>query len=68
MNQTGKKSYKNHSEKRETIRNANQNTTRRAGYKKVNDPPPPPTPHPKAFRIKGALWNAGQNKNTNNNS
>ena len=49
--------------------NANQNkTTRRAGYKKVYEPPPP-APHPKeAFRIKGALWNAEQNKNTNNNS
>ena len=32
--------------KSETLRNANQNkTTRRAGYKKVYDPPPPPTPH-----------------------
>ena len=49
--------------------NANQNkTTRRAGYKKVYEPPPSP-PHPKeAFRIKGALWNAEQSKNTNNNS
>ena len=28
-----------------------------------------PRPHPKeAFRIKGALWNAEQSKNTNNNS
>ena len=42
--------------------NANQNkTTRRAGYKKVYEPPPPHR-HPKeAFRIKGALWNAEQN-------
>ena len=44
--------------------NANQNkTTRRVGYKKVYEPPPP---QPKeAFRIKGALWNAEQSKNTN---
>ena len=29
--------------------------------------PPLPTPPPKeAFRIKGALWNDEQNKNTNN--
>ena len=34
-----------HTMKSETLRNANQNkTTRRAGYKKVYDPPPP-TPH-----------------------
>ncbi len=53
--------------KRETLRNANQNkTTRRAGYKKVYAPHPPPSK--KAFRIKVALWNAAQNKNTNNNS
>ena len=31
-----------HTNKRETLRNANQNkTTRRAGYKKVYAPPPP---------------------------
>ena len=58
---------KKHSKKRETLRNANQNkTTRRAGYKKVYAPHPPPSK--KAFRIKVALWNAAQNKNTNNNS
>ena len=46
--------------RRETLGNANQNkTTSRAGYT-VYDPPPPK----KAFRIKGALWNAEQNKNT----
>ena len=42
-------------------------TTRRAGYKKVYAPPPLP-PTQEAFRIKGAWWNAEQNKNTNNNS
>ena len=58
---------KKHIKKREILGNANQNKTkRRAGYKKVYDPPtPPPT---EAFQIKGALWNAEQNKNTNNNS
>ena len=72
--QTQKETYKNHSDKRETLRNANQNTTsRRAGYKKVNDPPHThtplqPPPHTQAFRIKGVLWNNEQNKNTNNNS
>ena len=50
-----------HTKKRETLGNANQNKTiRRAGYMKVYEK--------EAFRIKGALWNAGQNKNTNNNS
>jgi len=58
-----------HTKRKETLGNATQNkTTRRAGcikreekvYKKE---------HPKeAFRIKGAWWNAEQNKNTNNNS
>ena len=61
-----------HTKTTETLRNANQNTTtRRAEYKKVNDPPHTPLeppPHPQAFRIKGALWNNEQNKNTNNNS
>ena len=53
------------SKKRETLKNANQNkTTRTAGHKKVYPPPPSPK---EAFRIKGALWNAAQNKNTNNN-
>ena len=33
------------SKKRETLRNANENkTTRRAGHKKVYEPPTPPTP------------------------
>ena len=43
--------------------NANQNKARRrAGYKKMYEPPPSP-PHPKeAFRTKGALWNAEQSK------
>ena len=49
-----------HTKKRETLGNANQNKTIRAEYKKVYEK--------EAFRIKGALWNAGQNKNTNNNS
>ena len=57
---------KAHYEERETLRNANENkTTRRAGYKQAYDCPPPP---PEAFRIKGALWNAEQNKNTNHNN
>ncbi len=58
-----------HTKKRETLRNANQNkTTRRgAGYEKVYEHPPTPTPK-EAFRVKGAWWNAEQNKNTNNNS
>ena len=52
---------------RETLRNANKNkTTRRAGYKQGYDYPPPPPPE--AFRIKGAWWNAEQNKNTNHNN
>ncbi len=58
-----------HAKKRETLRNANQNKiTRTAGYKKVYEhhPTPPPPPTKEAFRIKGALWNAEQNKNTNN--
>ena len=56
--------------RRETLGNANQNkTTKRAGYKKVYELPVPwPTPPQSIFRIKGALWNAEQNKNTNNNS
>ena len=59
-----------HIMKRQILGNANQNkTTRRAGYKKVYDPPPPFPLLPKeAFRIKGAWWNAEQNKKTNNNS
>ena len=32
------------------------------------EPPTPPLPPKEAFRIKGALPNAEQNKNTNNNS
>ena len=61
---------KAHYEQRETLRNANRNkTTRRAGYKQVYDcSPPPPPPPPEAFRIKGASWNAEQNKNTNRNN
>ena len=35
---------------------------------KVYEPPPPPPHSKEAFRIKGALWNAEQNKNINNNS
>ena len=59
-----------HIMKRQILGNANQNkTTRRAGYKKVYEPPPPFPLLPKeAFRIKGAWWNAEQNKKTNNNS
>ena len=58
---------KAHYEERETLRNANKNkTTRTAGYKQVYDCPPPPPPQ--AFRIKGASWNAEQNKNTNHNN
>ena len=54
-----------HTKRRETLGNANQNeTTRRAGYKKVCRKKDPK----EAFRIKGTLWNAGQNRNTNNNS
>ena len=52
-----------HTKRRETLRNANQNkTTRRAGHKKVYEKKSPK----EAFRIKGALWNVEQNKNTNN--
>ena len=59
--------HKKHTMKRETLRNANHNkTTRRDGYKKVYDTLP--TPLKEAFRTKGDLWNAEQNKNTNNNS
>ena len=54
-----------HTKKRKTLGNANQNkTTKRAGYKEGVL-----KKHPKeTFRIKGALSNVGQNKNTNNNS
>ena len=53
--------HENHTKKTETLGNANQNkTTRRAGYKEVW--PPPRHPHAKAFRIKGALWNANKTK------
>ena len=56
-----------HTKKRETLRNTNQKkTTRRAGNKVYDPCPPPPPPPPQAFQIKGALWNAEQNKNTNN--
>ena len=52
-----------HTKRRETLGNANQNrTTKRAGYKVYEKTPK------EALRIKGALWNTGQNKNTNNNS
>ena len=34
----------------------------------MTPPPTPPPPPKEAFRIKGAFWNAAQNKNTNNNS
>ena len=52
-----------HTERRETLGNTNQNkTTRTAGYNVYEKPPK------EAFRIKGALWNAAQSKNTNNNS
>ena len=52
-----------HTKKRETLGNANQNkTTRRVRYKVYENKPK------EAFRFKGALRNAGQNKNTNNNS
>ena len=59
-----------HTKKRKTLRNANQSKTkRRAGYKVYDPPSPPPPPQKKrAFRLKGTLWNAEQNKNTNNNS
>ena len=58
-----------HTKKRETPRKANQNkTTRRAGYKKGDDPPPIPPLSKEALRIQEAWWNAEQNKNTNNNS
>ena len=54
-----------HTKRRKTLGNANQNKTTRAGYKKVYGKKNIPK---EAFRIKGALWNTGQNKNTNNNS
>jgi len=42
-----------HTKKRETQRNANQNkTTRRAGYKKVSEPPTPPPPPRKHSELK----------------
>ena len=56
-----------HSMRKETLGNANENkTTRWTGYKKVYAPPPIQLPK-EAFRIKEALWNAEQNKNTNSN-
>ena len=48
---------------RETLGNANQNKTTSAEHKKVSE-----KKKKEAFRIKRALWNAKQNKNTNNNS
>ena len=52
-----------HIKRRETVGNTNQNkTTRTAGYNVYEKNPK------EAFRIKGALWNAAQNQNTNNNS
>ena len=54
---------KMHTKRRETLGIANQNkTTRRVWYKVYEKTPK------EAFRFKGALRNAGQNKNTNNNS
>ena len=52
---------KKHTTESETLRNANQSkTTRGVGYEKVYDTPPfPPS---EAFRNKGTLWNAKQNK------
>ena len=47
----------------EALGNANQNKTTRAEHKKVSV-----KKKKEAFRIKGDLWNAKQNKNTNNNS
>ena len=46
---------------RETLGNANQNKTTRAEQKNVSE-----KKKKEAFRIKGALSNAKQNKNTNN--
>ena len=58
--------------KRETLRIANlKKATRRAGYKKVYEPPTPhhpPPPCKEVFRIKWPWWNTEENKNTNNNS
>ena len=34
----------------------------------IEPPPPPPPLHQEAFKIKGAWWNAEQNKNTNSNN
>ena len=47
----------------ETLGNANQNKTTRAEQKKVSE-----KKQKEAFRIKGALSNAKQKKNTHNNS
>ena len=52
-----------HTKSRETLGNANQNKTTRTAVHKVSEKTPK-----EAFIIKGASWNAGQNKNTNNNS
>ena len=52
-----------HTKRRETLANANQNKTTRRAVSKVFEKTPK-----EAFRIKGASSNAGQNKNTNNNS
>ena len=46
----------------ETLGNANQNKTTRAEHKNVSEK------KKEAFRIKGALSNAKQNKNTHNNT
>ena len=52
---------KRHTKRRDPLRDAKQDkTTRRAGYKKVQETPK------EAFRIKWAWSNAEQNKNTNN--
>ena len=47
---------------RETLGNATQNKNHKKSW--VQEGVWTPTPHPKeAFRIKGAWWNAEQNKN-----
>ena len=48
---------------RETLGNTNQNETTRAEHKNVSE-----KKKKEAFRIKGALSNAKQNKNTHNNT